>query len=135
MIVSKDKQLKWPKLLLGKDPKPTDYLCLDCSYARFYPLYICCLFCPRHCFKYQVIRFNLIFLLYKCKVISIGNLKQSDSSRAKLNETGSVRDIQQMSRSRVATKGQGQFIVLNQFEVRRKSVTATARQIYWGYFI
>lgn len=47
-----------------------------------------------------------------------------------LNKTGSVRDIQQRSRSLVATRGQDRYIVrLNHFSnVRWKSVTETTRQ-------
>lgn len=46
----------------------------------------------------------------------------------KLNQTGSVHDIQQRSSSRVATRGQDHYIVLNQLRVRCKSITPTARQ-------
>lgn len=51
---------------------------------------ICCLVCPRHCFKYQAVQskcyFDMIFLFHKRIIILIGNLKQSKSSLRNSNE-------------------------------------------------
>lgn len=46
----------------------------------------------------------------------------------KFNQTGCVYDIQQSPMSRVTTRGQNRYIVLNHIRVRWKSDTPTARQ-------
>lgn len=52
-----------------------------------------------------------------CIVISIDNQEQSERSGEKLNQPGSVHDIQQRSRSRVEHRGQDCYIGLNLFRV------------------
>lgn len=86
-----------------------------------------------HCFQYETIRrkdyFDIIFLFHKCYVIQSATKATKSNPRAQTRciQTGSVFDIWQMSRSRVATRSKSIYHS-EQLESYDKLVFPTAKK-------
>lgn len=79
----------------GKNPEQLECGCLNYFYDKLYPLFF---FRPRYCFRYLAIRMKYYFNII-CQCFSYCHFQRQLTTNRKLNQTGSVHDIHQRSRS------------------------------------